>query len=122
MIRRMRYLKPVVMIADYLRPPYGSYDTNVLKASIMPVAYWGVDSEDWKSRNVDSIKKEILKSVFDGAIILEHDIYGTSVDAAIELLPELKAKGYQIVSLDTLMKYRGDKLTKSSYITPSLYE
>ncbi|WP_158553747.1 polysaccharide deacetylase family protein [Absiella sp. AM29-15] len=108
--------------ADYLRPPYGSYDTNVLKASIMPVAYWGVDSEDWKSRNVDSIKKEILKSVFDGAIILEHDIYGTSVDAAIELLPELKAKGYQIVSLDTLMKYRGDKLTKTSYITPSLYE
>ena len=108
--------------ADYLRAPYGSYNTDVLKASSMPLAYWGVDSQDWKSRNVDRIKKEILNSVFDGAIILEHDIYGTSVDAAIELLPELKAKGYQIVSLDTLMKYRGDKLTKSSFITPSLYE
>lgn len=107
---------------DYLRPPYGSYNTEVLKTSPMPLAYWGVDSQDWKTRNVDRIKKEILHDVFDGAIILEHDIYGTSVDAAIELLPELKAKGYQIVSLDTLMKYRGDKLTKSSYIVPSLYE
>lgn len=108
--------------ATYLRAPYGSYDEQVLKASTMPLAYWGIDSEDWRSRNVKAIKKEIMNNLFDGAIILEHDIYDTSVEAAIELLPEIKAQGYQIVSLSTLMKYRGDMLTKSNFIIPSLYE
>ena len=108
--------------ARFLRAPYGSYDTNVIKASPMAIAYWGIDSQDWKSRNVESIKKEILNHLYDGAIILEHDIYDTSVEAAIELLPELKQQGYQIVGLDTLMNYRGDMLVKDGYIIPSLYE
>lgn len=105
----------------FLRPPYGSYDDNVLEASSMSIAYWGVDSQDWRSRNVKAIKKEILSQVFDGAIILEHDIYDTSVEATIELLPELKAKGYQIVGLNTLMNYRGETLKKNQYLVASQY-
>lgn len=108
--------------ARFLRAPYGSYDTDVVKASPMTMIHWGIDSKDWKSRNVASIKKEILNHLFDGAIILEHDIYDTSVEAAMELLPELKEQGYQIVGLDTLMKYRRDMLIKNGFIVTTLYE
>ena len=108
--------------ATYLRAPYGSFNEDVLKASTMGHAFWSIDTEDWKSRNTDTVKKEILANLHDGAVILEHDLYGTSVEAAIELLPVLKEKGYQMVTLSTLMKYKGEDLVKTHIITPSLYE
>lgn len=108
--------------AAFLRAPYGSYNEDVLKASTMAHAFWSIDTEDWKNRNTDAVKNEILANLHDGAIILEHDLYGTSVEAAIEMLPILKEKGYQVVTLSTLMKYKGDTLSKYNFVTPSLYE
>lgn len=107
--------------AAFLRAPYGAYNEDVLKASTMAHAFWSIDTEDWSSRNTDAVKKEIMKNLSDGSIILEHDLYPTSVEAAIELLPELKQQGYQFVTLSTLMKYKGDMLTSNHFITPSLY-
>ena len=36
-----------------------------------------------------------------------HEIYSTSADAAVVLIPELTARGYQLVTVSELAAYRG---------------
>lgn len=76
---------------------------NECKAQGMPIAYWSVDTEDWKSRNVDDIYKRTMNGVYDGAIILMHDIYPTTADAVEKIVPELIKQGYQIVTVSELL-------------------
>ncbi len=40
---------------------------------------------------------------FDGSIVLIHDIYPSTADAVEKLVPELIAKGYQIVTVSELI-------------------
>ena len=43
----------------------------------------------------------------DGDIILMHDIYDATADAAVVLIPELTARGYQLVTVSELAAARG---------------
>ena len=36
-----------------------------------------------------------------------HDLYGTSADAAVALIPELKKRGYQLVTVSEMASLRG---------------
>ena len=54
----------------------------------------------------------LIKSVTSGLkyrhnIILMHDIYGTTADAAQVLIPALTAQGYQLVTVSELAACRG---------------
>ena len=91
----------------YLRPPYGSSDDRVRSIANMPVVLWSVDTLDWKSRDVEQIKEAIRTTVQDGDIVLMHDIYETTVQAILELIPELKEQGYQFVTVSELAANRG---------------
>ena len=51
--------------------------------------------------------QKLLSSVKDGDIILMHDLYGTSADAAVVLIPELKKRGYQLVTVSEMASLRG---------------
>lgn len=93
----------------YLRPPYGAYNDMVKKESEMQMILWTVDTQDWKNRDASIVKQRIIEGASDGAIILLHDIHGTSVDGIEKALPILKEKGYQLVTVDTLMKYKNKK-------------
>ncbi len=73
------------------------------KAEGMPIAYWSVDTEDWKSRNADEIYKKTMNGVYDGAIILMHDIYPSTADAVERIVPDLIKEGYQIVTVTELL-------------------
>lgn len=89
-----------------LRPPYGSVSQNMRKYVKMPMICWNVDSEDWKSRN----KKSILKRcsvLHDGDIVLCHDLYPATADAMAVLLPKMRKKGIQFVTVEELFYYRG---------------
>lgn len=44
----------------------------------------------------------MIKSTRPGDIILLHDIFGTSVDAALKIVDELQSKGYQFVTVDQI--------------------
>ncbi len=89
-----------------LRPPYGNVSKKMRKTVPVPMFYWSLDSEDWKSRNVDSILKR-CKTVEDGDIILMHDLYPTTAKAVEKLVPKLVKKGFQLVTIDELMYYKG---------------
>ena len=91
----------------YLRPPYGSSDDRVRAVANMPVVLWSVDTLDWESRDVEMIKESIRTTVQDGDIVLMHDIYETTVDAILQLIPELQAEGYQFVTVSELAANRG---------------
>lgn len=69
----------------------------------MALAYWSVDTEDWRSKDKDKIYKNIIKYAYDGSIVLMHDIYPSTADAVEKVVPELIAKGYQIVTVSELI-------------------
>ena len=77
-----------------LRPPYGNVSDTMRKTIKTPMYYWSIDSEDWKSRNANSIVKR-CKDAKDGDIILMHDLYPTTADAVERLAPYFVKKGFQ---------------------------
>lgn len=74
----------------------------------MPIAYWSVDTEDWKTRDADKIYKTALKSVYDGSIILMHDIYPTTAEAVKKLVPKLIEEGYQVVTVSEMLTVKNN--------------
>lgn len=88
---------------EYMRPPYGAWKKNMeLCIEMLPV-FWDIDTLDWKSQNVDAILKAAGEEPEDGSIILMHDEYQTSVEAALLLIDRLKEKGYEFVTVDELI-------------------
>lgn len=74
----------------------------------MPIAYWSVDTEDWKSQDMDLIYEKTMEGVYDGAIILMHDIYPSTAKAVKKIVPALMKKGYQIVTVSELLSAKND--------------
>ena len=87
----------------YLRPPFGAWKKNLeLCVEMFPV-FWDIDTLDWKSQNVEAILETAGDRPEDGSIILMHDEYETSVEAAFLLIDRLKKTGYEFVTVDHLI-------------------
>lgn len=69
----------------------------------MPLAYWSVDTKDWSSKNADAVYDQCMNDVYDGSIILMHDIYPSTAEAVKRIVPELIEQGYQIVTVTELI-------------------
>lgn len=95
-----------------LRPPYGSYNKTVSKKAGVPMVYWSVDTLDWKLKNTKKVCNAILKQTKESDIVLLHDIHQTSVDGFIKALPELRDKGFELVTVSELYAIKGKKLKK----------
>lgn len=93
--------------ATILRPPYGAKNDAVRANAGMPLGMWSIDTLDWKTRNVDQTVASIMNEAGDGDIVLMHDIHTESIDAAIAAIPQLVAKGYQLVTIEELAEARG---------------
>ena len=79
------------------------------KAEGMPLYYWSLDTQDWKSRNADAVYNAVMKNVKDGDIILMHEIYGSTADAVERMVPELIKQGYQLVTCEELIQAKTGK-------------
>ncbi len=93
-----------------LRPPGGSANEAVCAAVDVPLILWSVDTLDWKSRNADAVASRIRAQAADGAIILMHDLYDTSVDGCVATLDELMDEGYTFVTVSELFRRKGETL------------
>ena len=91
----------------WLRPPYGIVDASVRRWSDGPLILWSVDPEDWKDSDTDRIAAAVAEHVQDGDIILMHDIYDSSVDAALRAVDILLERGFCVVTVEQLMALRG---------------
>lgn len=96
--------------ASLVRPPYGAANNTVKKNVRYPMINWSIDPEDWRYQNASRIASNVLKDVKDGDIILLHDIYQSTADACNTLIPELAARGYQMVTVPELFAAKGMKL------------
>lgn len=90
----------------YTRTPYGNTNSAILASIGTPIILWSVDTLDWKNQNTDSIINTTMNEVHDGAIILMHDIYPTTVEALPNLIDTLRGNGYEIVSVSELVELR----------------
>lgn len=96
--------------ATVVRPPYGSVNDTVKATVGTPMILWSIDTLDWKTQDVQATVEEVMNNVQDGSIILMHDIYSTSVDAAEILIPQLIEDGYQLVTVHELAAAHGKEL------------
>lgn len=90
----------------YLRPPYGNLKKKMLDKTGMEVVLWDIDTLDWKYRNKERVYQNIMDNAHDGAIILLHDLYQSSIDGALMAIKELKNQGYKMVTVEEMMNLK----------------
>ena len=95
--------------ANLVRPPYGNLNDTLIDGINASLILWNVDTEDWKSRDVESIKSEVYEAISEGDIILFHDVYPTTIEAVRELLPELSNE-YEFVTVSELFNRQNVEL------------
>ncbi len=101
-------LKEAVGEGDFwLRPPYGLIGGERSQLIRTPMIYWSVDPQDWKLLDKDKVVAAVLEDVEPGDIILLHDFYSSSVDAALEIIDRLQKDGYAFVTVEELFRIQG---------------
>lgn len=96
--------------ATVLRPPYGNINDSVRSTVGTPMILWSIDTLDWETQDAQQTVDTVMSQVQDGSIILMHDIFSTSVDAAEIFIPKLIDEGYQLVTIHELAKIKGTEL------------
>jgi len=94
------------------RPPGGDYNSTVAKvceALNHTMVLWTDNPRDYLRPNASIIKRRVLSKISAGGIILIHDGVQQTVDALPHILEALKSKGYQIVTVDEMLKENGRK-------------
>lgn len=94
-----------------MRPPFGSTNEHVNKQISKPIIHWSIDTRDWENQNVEMITQSILENVKDGDIILMHDLFDSTAEASQIVIHELVNRGYQLVTIDELVEYKGVTLS-----------
>lgn len=97
-----------------MRTPGGAVNNMVNQTVAKPIILWSIDTRDWETRDREKTIKAVMSNVKDGDIILMHDIYKPTKEAACTLIVRLQREGYQLVTVSELAKYRGYKLKKGS--------
>ncbi|KIL39734.1 polysaccharide deacetylase [Gordoniibacillus kamchatkensis] len=92
-----------------IRLPNGDFDKRVLTIADSlgyTVIQWDTDSYDWKDIGADSIVKRVVTRAHPGDIILLHasDSSVQTAAALPQIIDQLRAKGYEFVSVSELLQ------------------
>lgn len=90
-----------------LRPPYGLMDEGVKQRAGCPIILWSVDPEDWRDQDTARVVSQVVSQARDGDIILMHDIFPESVEAALQIVDQLHQQGFLFCTIDELCAARG---------------
>ncbi len=89
----------------WFAPPSGSYTDDVVEAAHhlnMETILWTVDTIDWRNPSVSVMINRVITNIHPGAMILMHPTSPVAKGLQ-EMITELKALGYQINTVDTLL-------------------
>ena len=101
-------IEEVTGVRPTLMRPTGGGISDTMKTSVdMPMICWSVDTEDWKTKNANSTCDAVLNNVYDGAIVLMHDLYDSTAEASKTFVRELVNRGYQLVTVSELAEAKG---------------
>lgn len=98
-----------------MRPPYGAINRVVRENAGGIMIGWTVDTLDWQHKNPVLTVQRVMEQVFDGAIILMHDIHATSVEAVPTVVEKLREAGYEFVTVSELAKIKGESLKRGVF-------
>ncbi len=93
-----------------LRVPYGSINSTIRQNSPLPIISWSIDTKDWLYRDPEKSAPIVLNHVKDGDIILMHDMYESTTELVKIIVPELKARGYELLTVSELARYKNYQL------------
>lgn len=85
-----------------LRPPFGNSPCAGEDPDKIYVK-WTLDSCDWMLKDSGKITERVVTQAEEDDIILMHDCYGTSVEAALTIIDILQERGFEFVTVDRLL-------------------
>jgi peptidoglycan/xylan/chitin deacetylase (PgdA/CDA1 family) len=95
------------------RPPGGDYTRHTVRTSSKAgykMILWSVLTKDVQGASQSLMMKRVLNGAEDGGIVLLHSGVKTTIDAMPEMIASLRAKGYQFVTISTLMNLPGNEM------------
>lgn len=101
-------LKTADVETRLLRPPCGCYNKTIKNEINKSFVMWTIDTMDWSHQNKDKTVERVLSKVKDGDIVLMHDLFVPTAEASEILIPELVKRGFQLVTVSELIKYKGE--------------
>lgn len=87
-----------------VRPPYGNITEKIAGKIGRVCVLWTVDPEDWRIKNAAMQYNRVMDTVQDGDIVLLHDIYEHTAKATANIVRELTARGYKLVTVSQMMQ------------------
>ena len=87
----------------FARAPYGELPVDSEQDLSRMYIGWTVDPLDWMTEDAGAVVKTVVEEIDPGDIILLHDCYPSSVQAAIRIVDLLQGKGYEFVTVDHLI-------------------
>ena len=87
----------------FARAPYGELPVDSEQDLSRIYIGWTVDPLDWMTEDAGAVVKIVVEEINPGDIILLHDCYPSSVQAAIRIVDLLQGKGYEFVTVDHLI-------------------
>ncbi len=110
------------VVPKVMRPPYGGFTANQRAWANGKWGYkiilWDVDPLDWKVRNAEHVKSEILRHTVAGSIVLSHDIHKSTVDAMPDTLDGLTGRGFKFVTVSELLAMDKPTVAKPKPVLP----
>lgn len=100
-----------------MRPPGGASASQVKQVCEdmdLSIITWSVDPRDWAVHSAPDVEQAVLEQVGDGDVILMHDMYDSSIEAALYLVDKLQAEGYEFVTVSELAQKRQCSLEPGS--------
>jgi probable sporulation protein (polysaccharide deacetylase family) len=97
--------KRLGVISQWFAPPSGSFNdvtVKLAKKQNMGTVLWTLDTVDWRRPPKEQIIRRILPNAKNGALVLMHPTEPT-VEALRTLVPSLKEKGFQLVTVSELL-------------------
>ena len=93
--------------APYFRPPYGSYNSEVIQ-TIKKLGYalvmWTIDTRDWTGASASQVAETVIQEAGPGSIVLFH-LHGKNTAEALSiLLPKLRSAGYRMRTISEILQ------------------
>ena len=106
-IRKCDYMveETVKVAPTVFRPPGGNRSGEIASAVGnlgLPMIIWSIDPLDYSTKDADNTFNVVMEKAQDGDIVLMHDTYSETADAAERLIPALIEKGFQLVTVSEM--------------------
>ncbi|HEY8347746.1 MAG TPA: polysaccharide deacetylase family protein [Symbiobacteriaceae bacterium] len=91
----------------FFRPPQGRFSAGLLRVAAMeglrPILWTNVAMAATPDTTAQRLSNQLLRSVYPGAVLMVHQDHPATVDALRLLLPRLRARGFESVTLSQLL-------------------